>query len=67
MIDSSAVKNTSENQVLEVDNEGAEVLVHFAGWNGRYISRIKSSFSVILNENKSRAKVRSKTKKNDII
>ena len=35
MIDSPAVINTSENQVLEVDNEGAEVLVHFAGWNGR--------------------------------
>ena len=57
MIDSPAVINTSENQVLEVDNEGAEVLVHFAGWNGRYISRIKSSFLVILNENKSRAEV----------
>ena len=57
MIDSPAVINTSENQVLEVDNEGAEVLVHFAGWNGRWISLSKSSFSVILNENKSRAKV----------
>ena len=35
MINSAAVIYTSENQVLEVDNEGAEVLVHFAGWNGR--------------------------------
>ena len=28
-------------QVLEVDNEGAEVLVHFAGWNGRHDEWIK--------------------------
>ena len=28
-------------QVLEVDNKGAEVLVHFAGWNGRHDDWIK--------------------------
>jgi len=30
-----------EAKVLEVDNEGAEVLVHFAGWNGRHDEWIK--------------------------
>ena len=28
-------------EVLEVDNKGAEVLVHFAGWNGRHDEWIK--------------------------
>ena len=35
------ILNEMSAQVLEVDNEGAEVLVHFAGWNGRHDEWIK--------------------------